>query len=240
MDLRQTRIMVCDDEIAGIKVMLHLLSKLGAVNIVHFQDPVAALRYLRTTEVDLAFIDINMPKLDGLNFARQVDTLGTELVFVTAYAEHALASYDVEALDFLTKPVSPERLKTTMDRFLRKKVKDGQRLEARSEPYMRITEAGAVKKVPIHDIQYIQTANKYIVLHCLSENIVWRKTLSQVLTLLPDSFVQIHRSYAINTSWLDKAYCSDGKWQALMLDKTCLPVGKNYRDNLLGKKVEKT
>lgn len=244
--LTHCKILICDDEPAGLKVMQHLLQQKGFHNIQSFNDPVAALRYLSTTQVDLAFLDINMPKLNGLNLAKQLQSVFTQLVFVTAFAEHALASYDVEAMDFLTKPVSPERLEKTMQRFSMRyqqaalvskqdsfdKTADSNGSTTDNGDFIRVTGTSTEYQIGFQELKFVQAANKYVVLHCIGDNVIWRNSLSQLMSQLPQQFVRIHRSSLINITWLDRLSYEDNRWWAVMLDSTRLPVSRQYKSQL--------
>lgn len=230
--LQDIEVVVCDDEVAGIKVMQHLLAQLGVEKVTCFQDPVLVMRYAQFTKVDLAFLDINMPKLNGINLAKQLDKAGTNIVFVTAYANEALNAYQVDALDFLTKPVSPERLLTSIARFSRRSGTSNPHLSKDGTHDFVLKEAGEQRHINSNDIIFIQSADKYVVFHCLNENFVWRKPLSELEQLVPDAFVRIHRSTIINRIWLDRLTYRNGRWWAVMMEKTELPIGKRYKPNL--------
>ncbi|WP_112182471.1 MULTISPECIES: response regulator transcription factor [Paraliobacillus] len=114
------KVVIIDDEFAMHLIMKRMLAKIDNVEIVgSFQDTTIAFSYLKNCKVDLVFIDINMHKENGLDFAKRLRESGwrTRLVFVTSHKEYALSAFDVHAYDYIVKPLSQERLTTTIERF---------------------------------------------------------------------------------------------------------------------------
>ena len=101
---------IVDDEQGAIEILSTFVNKVGWLELsAAFSDPLEALNYLSNEQIDLVFMDINMPDLDGLQLARLVQKMGVEIIFCTAYPEHAVESYEVQALDYLLKPIPFEK-----------------------------------------------------------------------------------------------------------------------------------
>ncbi|MEC0226714.1 LytR/AlgR family response regulator transcription factor [Paenibacillus alba] len=115
------KVIIIDDEWAMHLIMERMLAKLSGIEIVgSFQETTAAFSYLEKHEVDLIFIDVNMPRENGIEFAKRLRESGSlkKLVFVTSYKEYASAAFEVYAYDYIVKPVEPDRLRKTVQRVL--------------------------------------------------------------------------------------------------------------------------
>jgi DNA-binding NarL/FixJ family response regulator len=132
------KVAIIDDEKAMHFVMKHILAKCKDVEIVGcFQETAAAYSFLSSHDVDLIFIDISMPRENGLDFAKRVRESGwqAKLVFVTSHKEYALAAFDVYAYDYMVKPISQARVLSTIERALSEtKAREGEGADSRSYP----------------------------------------------------------------------------------------------------------
>lgn len=116
---RHLEIAICDDEKSGLKVLDYELKQLGITKLSHFSSPFELIDNLDFINPDGIILDIEMPSLDGIEAAKRLKNHPAQVVFVTAHPNYALKSYDVEALDFLTKPIKPEHLDRSMRRLLK-------------------------------------------------------------------------------------------------------------------------
>jgi two-component system LytT family response regulator len=121
------KVVIIDDEKVMHLIMKRMLAKVENVEIAgSFQETTSAFAYLANNEVDLVFVDINMPRENGLAFAQRLRESGRylKLVFVTSHTEYALSAYEVHAFDFMVKPVNQERLHITIERALVEKLEN--------------------------------------------------------------------------------------------------------------------
>ncbi|MGB4577147.1 MAG: LytTR family DNA-binding domain-containing protein, partial [Paludibacter sp.] len=188
--------------------------------------------------VDLMFVDINMPDLNGLDFVKSLKNK-PYIIFTTAYSEYALEGFKVDAVDYILKPIS-------YDEFLRavNKVRDRMttKAAATSETVTMNKESLFVKseykliRIQLADIKYIESANEYIQIHLETEKPI--TTLVRLKTIegeLPkDKFMRVHRSFIVN---LDKVKVIDRN--RIVFDKVYIPVGEQYKDEFQ-KFVDKT
>jgi len=118
------RAIIVDDEELSLKRLKKILSESGGIEICRtFLNPLEACEFLKTIPVDIVFLDISMPEINGIKLSRLMLELddSIELVFVTGYDEYAVQAFDTGALDYLLKPVTPERLSKTLDKIRRRR-----------------------------------------------------------------------------------------------------------------------
>ena len=202
------------------------------------QSAYEAIEFTDQQPVDLMFVDINMPDLNGLDFVKSLKNK-PYIIFTTAYSEYALEGFKVDAVDYILKPIS-------YDEFLRavNKVRDRMTATATatSETVTMNKESLFVKseykliRIQLADIKYIESANEYIQIHLETEKPI--TTLVRLKTIegeLPkDKFMRVHRSFIVN---LDKVKVIDRN--RIVFDKVYIPVGEQYKDEFQ-KFVDKT
>jgi DNA-binding LytR/AlgR family response regulator len=207
----------------------------------------AALEAIEREKPDVAFLDIRMPGLTGLEVAEEVaDRLGDEapaVVFVTAYDEFALKAFELAAIDYLLKPVTAERLSVCIERIKKGKgdlVSQVQKLvENEKKPPttpLRILRAGAgdtVRMIPIEEVCYFQASDKYTAVATREGESLIRVPLRELLPQLPpERFAQVHRGTIVNLDEVAAAVRDDSGRISLKLRnrKETLPVSRIYAD----------
>lgn len=202
------------------------------------QSAYEAIEFTESQTVDLMFVDINMPDINGLDFVKSLKNKPF-IIFTTAYSEYALEGFKVDAVDYILKPIS-------YDEFLRavNKVRDRMMstTAATAATVIMNKESLFVKseykliRIQLNDIMYIESANEYIQIHLDAEKPI--TTLVRLKTIeaeLPkDKFLRVHRSFIVN---LDKVKVIDHN--RIVFDKVLIPIGEQYKDEFQ-KFVEKT
>jgi len=202
------------------------------------QSAFEAIEFTEQQPVDLMFVDINMPDLNGLDFVKSLKNK-PYIIFTTAYSEYALEGFKVDAVDYILKPIS-------YDEFLRAVNKVRDRITAigttPAETVSMSKESLFVKseykliRIQLADIKYIESANEYIQIHLETEKPI--TTLVRLKTIeaeLPkEKFMRVHRSFIVN---LDKVKIIDRN--RIVFDKVYIPVGDQYKDEFQ-KFVDKT
>lgn len=160
-------------------------------------DATRALSLLRDTACDVVLLDIGLPGLDGLQLASALRALprAPAVVFVTAHAEHALRAFELDAADYLTKPVARERLRSALQRV-------GQRLRASdpataagdATPLLVVSDRGRLLRLPLHEVLYLKAELKYVTLRTPQHSYVLDDPLSELEQRLGDGFLRIHRN----------------------------------------------
>lgn len=190
------------------------------------RNGIEALRLIEKTRPDIAFLDIKMPGLSGMEVARRISR-NCRVVFITAYDQHAVEAFENEAIDYLLKPVTPERLKKTVQR-LQEQIQ-GPSTSSRDIPailehmlvdlqkkgaprylrWIKVQENDSLKLVPVDEVYYFESRYKYTVVATLGGEYLIRKTIHELETELdPDKFWRIHRSTIVNAAYIDKVSSS--------------------------------
>ncbi|MBL0727704.1 LytTR family DNA-binding domain-containing protein [Piscinibacter sp. HJYY11] len=155
-----------------------------------------ALVWLAEHRCDLVLLDIHMPGLDGTQLAARVKQLpqAPAIVFVTAHAEHALQAFDLEAVDYLTKPVRRERLHAALQRVVQRAGAARPAADAGEEPVIVVSELGRKVRVPVSEVLYLKAELKYVTLRTATHTHVLDDALTDLEQRLGDRFLRIHRN----------------------------------------------
>lgn len=189
-----------DDEPKALEVIKSHVSKIDYLNLLNvFTDPFKAINFIESTPVDLIFLDINMPDIDGIKFLKHLKNK-TLIIFTTAHSEYAIQSYEVEAIDYLLKPFDFSRFLTAVN-----KAKERISVNTIQEEYFFISTGNQKKRLFYKEVLYIQAEGNYVMYHTANDKTLVRTSISETLELLPKSmFIQIHRSTIVSLHCIDK------------------------------------
>ena len=184
-------------------------------------DAIAAMEYLRTAEVDVLFLDIHLPRLKGLDFLRTLKYY-PQVILTTAYPDYALESYELGVVDYLLKPIAFPRFMQAANRLQR--AQNAALVTTQKEEDIIL----AVNKEKIRlrkkDILYIEGMREYVAVHTISERIVVKNSLKNMLAMLGSAFLQIHKSYLVAKSRITTLSAT-----SLTVEGNKLPIGRQYR-----------
>ena len=218
------KIVVVDDEPAAIELIQKYLSKFDFCYLVaSYRNGLHALQFLKSNSIDLLFLDINMRFIDGLELAKLIPP-ETKIIFITSYAEFALESYEIGAIDYLLKPISFERFEKSLFRAKDLFINDQW---VSSEIYM-IKSGSQIHRVEMESILYLAKDGNYMIYHLPDQKILARETIQEALDKLPDHFFQIHKSYIIN-----KRQVNSFDREQVMIGMDNLPIGQVFRKEAL-------
>lgn len=197
------RVLLVDDEALARMRMTHLLADCGdpATLVVgeaaHGQ---ATLEWLGQNSCDVVLLDIHMPGMDGLALAQAIKALPEPpaVIFITAFSEHAVEAFDLEVVDYLTKPVRRERLQQALekaDRWLL--VRREQQASGLGEVLL-IQDRGRTERVPVADIVYLKAELKYVTVRTVAKSHIYDGSLSDLETRYPQRFVRVHRNALVS------------------------------------------
>tara|TARA_R110002167_G_scaffold13754_5_gene56588 strand:- start:269 stop:943 length:675 start_codon:yes stop_codon:yes gene_type:complete len=211
--------LVVDDEELARTLMATYIEKLEFLELVGTaENPLEAMKIMNEQQIDLLFLDIQMPELKGTVFAKTVNA-DTKIIFTTAYSEYALEGYELNALDYLLKPITFERFIAAVNKFGSVTVKE-------VEASMIIKSGYDLHKVKFADIRYIESDSEYVNYFTTGKKIMSNQSLKALENLLPKSmFIRVHRSYIIN-----KTYVTGLKGRDLILSEELIPVSDSYYD----------
>ncbi len=207
------RILIVDDERPARDKLRRLLAQeadVGAVD--EARDGVEALEKIESFRPDVAFLDIQMPEVSGIEVAASLPSPAPLIVFATAFDQYALKAFDANAIDYLLKPYDKARLQRALVR-VRERLKAPRELPAfdTGQPLRQllVTERGVTRIVRVEQIQWIETADNYVVLHTQGEQPLLRQTLSGLLDKLGPRFVRCHRRAAVQLDWIESVAALD-------------------------------
>ena len=243
------RILIVDDEQPARDKLRRLLGQCeGGAGFVldEARDGVEAIERVAADRPDLVFLDIQMPEVSGLDVAASLAAPAPAIVFVTAFDQYAVAAFDANAIDYLLKPYDLARLQRALERVrLRTAVTTTPTAEtAASEspvsplPPQRllITERGVTRVLAVADIDWIETADNYVVLHCADRHPLLRQSLAALLDNLGPGFVRCHRRAAVQCALIEHVVVNDkGDGELLLRGGARAPCSRQYRAEVMAR-----
>ncbi len=227
---------IVDDEQAAIDVISNYVRKIPSLQLVRtFRNPLEALHYIKNEPIDLAFVDIRMPELSGLELMKLAGD-ACQFIVTSAYEEYALEGYQYNNIDYLVKPVSFERFVRAVQKA--KKIQQPDTNERSGfDDYVFIKTESRIQKVALNDILFAEGLGNYITLHTTKGKFVALLNVKDLEEALPtDLFLRVHRSYIISLNKIDFV-----EGNQIFLDKeTSIPLGDTYKHQLwtaLDKKI---
>ncbi|WP_145854982.1 LytR/AlgR family response regulator transcription factor [Pedobacter suwonensis] len=220
---------VIDDEPLAREAMKKLIVQLPELQFkAEFSHSDTALTYIKTNKIDLIFLDIQMPGVDGISFARMItDTI--QIIFTTAFYSYAVESYELNAVDYLLKPIKTERFKKAVEKaivYQNLLKRASASVDQINLEYFFIRSEKKVMKVSFADVLYIEGLKDYVILHTKSQKIIAAMNIKTIQGQLPqDIFIRVSKSYVINKRNID--YFDNN---TVYMDLHEIPIGNSYRD----------
>lgn len=219
--------MVVDDEPLAIKILENYIAQLPheLELVATARNGLEAFELLQQHPVDLLFLDIQMPQLTGLELIKSIETQ-TKVVFTTAYRDYAVESYELNAFDYLLKPVALERFLKVIEKCKQARPTSPVRQESIAhEPFVFFKSDKKVFKVNVKHILYVESFKDFVVIHTTSEQIQTYQGISQIEQLLPeDAFLRIHRSFIVALEHIHSFSAT-----AVQIGSVELPIGRTYK-----------
>lgn len=224
--MKRTCIIV-DDEPPAIRLLEKYVERIPFLEkLAVFSDPLKALEFLNTNTVDVVFLDIQMPQLTGLQLSKIVGD-NVKIIFTTAYPDFALEGFDLNATDYLLKPIAFERFYKAVSK-LGPEDKTASVPATMAEEFLFIKTDGKNKftRVFLNDILYVEALQNYVSINTINGAVITHSSLKNILDLLPaSSFIQIHRSYAVAVKHID----TTDSFSVFIKEKE-LPLGNTYKE----------
>ncbi len=228
---------IIDDEPKAIEIIERYALSTPFLNLLQsFRDPMDAINFIHANKVDLIFLDINMPNVSGVQIATLFHDK-TSIIFTTAYSKYAIEGFELNAVDFLVKPIS-------FDRFLRaiikamelKQLKENNLntaekiIPAENEKPLFIKSGTKIHKINLSDILFLEKEGNYFNIHLVSnKKILIRMNFFDVFRYIPNSsFIRIHKSYIINIQHIDTI-----EGQTVIINGNKIPISAAYKQELL-------
>ena len=227
---------VVDDEPVAREILENHLERIDSITVVaSCKSAMEAFKIINTHPVDLVFLDINMPDISGLSFARSMSK-EYKVIFTTAYREYAVDGFDLKAVDYLLKPISFERLLQGINKFFEESSvivpRQSEEIHIEKDDYIFVRSDRKMVKVNFKDIVFIESLSDYIKIHLEGQKVlVTRDTLSNIEARLPiGNFIRIHRSFIVSMHKIE-TFTSD----TIGIGKHEVPISRSYRDAVIEK-----
>ncbi|WPQ61413.1 LytTR family DNA-binding domain-containing protein [Chitinophaga sancti] len=215
-----------DDEPLALDVLKEYIQLIPEVTLFKtFTSKEKAKNYLSDYPVDFIFLDIEMPDLNGVDFYRSL-TRKPPVIFITAYSNYAVAGFELDAVDYLLKPIDPERLQQSVNRVLLRM----KNIQPDVQSFLTIRHKYQLKNILLSEILYVEGLNDYVKIFTRQESkpIIALMSMKEIAMKLPQQiFLRIHRSFIIPVSDI-VSYNS----KMVQLKSIALPIGDTYRTNI--------
>jgi two-component system, LytTR family, response regulator len=227
---------IVDDEPLARDVVRRYIQMIPALKLTaEFGNAIDASMFLQEQSVDMIFLDIKMPQLSGVEFVRSLRNV-PKIIFTTAHKDYAHEGFELDATDYLLKPIRFDRFLKAVNKALPQKQQElethGINNGEKSNPaisFIYLRAERKIKKVPLDDIIYIESDRDYVKVFIENGYIITRQTIASLEAMLSESqFVRIHRSFIVSVSKL-KSFTNE----TVEIGNKELPIGKLYRNNFL-------
>ena len=216
--------MIVDDEPLALELLEGYILGHGGMHLVaKCANAVLAFDWLLREKIDLVFLDIRMPAINGIQFAQSLKE-PPAIIFTTAFPEYALSGFELDAVDYLVKPITYERFERSVQKLLR----PGRITEAPAKTaYTYFKVSGHLVKVMHADLVLARSIKDYILLQTKNGNYLVHMTMKYISELLPSaSFARVHRSYLVNRTYIDVI-----DKNSIRIGGESIPIGESYRSS---------
>jgi len=214
--MSRTKCIIIDDEELARGLLKTYVEKVGTFELIgSFESALDALQIIKTEAIDLIFLDIQMPDLKGTDFAKLVDAK-TKIIFTTAYSEYALDGFELNALDYLLKPITFERFLTAVNKLEANNSNE-------SQTTITVKSGYDLHKLNLEEITHIESDSEYVIFYTGNNKVMSNQSLKSLERSLPNNFMRVHRSFIIN-----KNKVTGLKSRDLILSELRIPVSDSY------------
>lgn len=243
MPRAKIKCLIVDDEPPALRILEAYVAKIDFLELCFSgTKPLEALAKIEEGGIDLAFMDIQMPELTGIQLSKIVKEK-TSIIFTTAYPQFALESYDLNALDYLLKPIEFSRFYEAVNKFSSKQTLDEKpstevKNSESSSNHLFVKTDGKnnFERIVVSEIQWIEAMKNYVVIHSRDGKIVTHSTLKNMEESLPqESFVQTHKSFIVAINQIEK---TDSL--SVYIGEKAIPIGDTFRKTFFSRIGDKS
>lgn len=222
---------IIEDERPAVEVLTHYISRVEFLKLKGvYTNAVQSMPMMNAGEIDLIFLDINLPTISGLDFIRTANP-SAGIILTTAHAEFAVTSFELEVIDFLLKPFSYERFLKAVNRFLKLRMPgqvapaiEAQAEERKDSGFIFVKSNKKMVKVYLKDILYIESQKNYLMISTTQSSMLLYQSISEMAERLPkDLFLRTHRSFIVAIAHITSFSAS-----SVTINEKEIPIGKNY------------
>lgn len=222
---------IVDDEPLAIEIMESYVAKVDQLKLEGtFRNAVSAFTFLQTHPVDLIFLDIQMPKLSGIDFLKTLKN-PPKVIFTTAFRDYALDGFELEVADYLLKPIPFDRFLKAVAKVLHQPVAQNTNSAKAdvADNYVYFKVDKKMIKTKMSDILFIESVKDYVKVKTGEKEIVTQQKISYLEESLPkEQFLRIHRSFIVNRERIDAYSATD-----VEIGKIHVPIGRNYKNDVM-------
>jgi len=228
--------MIIEDELPAQRVLKNYIEDVPYLELDGvFKSPVEAMEKLQTEDIDLLFLDINLPKISGLNFLRSLNH-PPKVIITTAYPDYAHEGFELDVVDYLLKPFSFERFLKALSKLKNEtgeEAADKRNERIASQRYAFVKADKTLHRVDFDRILYIESDKDYVKIVTEDKNLMLLQTLKHWGKMLPDNeFARVHKSFIVNIAHIDKIAGNQ-----IIIRSETIPIGRHYKKEFL-KKIE--
>jgi DNA-binding LytR/AlgR family response regulator len=224
---------IVDDEPIAREILENHLSKINTIKVIaSCKNAIEAFNEINSNSIDFIFLDINMPEISGLSFAKSINN-NIKIIFTTAYREYAVEGFDLQAVDYLLKPISFERLLQAVNKYLGENAL--QILEKSNEIFQEKSDFIFVRsdrkmiKINFSEINYIESFSDYLKIYLNDKTIVTRETISSLEAKIPKTdFIRVHRSFIVSITKIN-SFTNE----FIEINKKAIPISRSYKKDVL-------
>lgn len=227
---------VVDDEPLAREEMISLIEEISELKIIgNFSNAPAAMDFLKSNQVDLIFLDIQMPEVTGIEFAKQLGQQ-TLIVFTTAFSNYAVQSYDLGAIDYLLKPIDKPRLEKAIQKAItyqnllsENTLKNS--VESSDKDFLLIKSDRRFYKIKLDDVKFIEGLKDYVVIHTASQKLITAMNLKTIhQKIISESFMRVSKSYIVNFNHIESF---DN--HTIYIEESEIPLGEIFKSEFFAK-----
>lgn len=226
---------IVDDEPVAREILESHLRKVDAVNVIATcKNAIEAFNQINSNQIDLIFLDINMPEISGLSFAKSINK-NIKVIFTTAYREYAIDGFNLQAVDYLLKPISFERLLQAVNKYIGESnvevVNSSLEIQQEKVDFIFVRADRKMMKINFSEINYIESFSDYLKFHLDEKILITRETITSIEAKLPKTnFLRIHRSFIVCIAKIN-SFTNE----FIEVNKKALPISRSYKKDVLTK-----
>lgn len=220
------RCVIIDDEPAAREILEKYIGDTPELHLMGVcKNAIEARTFIKEQEIDLIFLDVNMPRLSGIEFLKS-STVTPQVILTTAYSEYALEGYELDVIDYLLKPFSFERFLKAVDKA------SGQvQKKTLQENFITVKADGKLYRLSAEEIIFAESQGDYITVHAVEKKLTFHQTLKDFYGQLPEAlFSRVHKSYIVSLSKIDYL-----EGNMIKMGSHKVPVGKAYKEAFMEK-----
>ncbi|MEL4457055.1 LytTR family DNA-binding domain-containing protein [Lutimonas vermicola] len=223
---------IVDDEPMAREILENHLKRIEAIDIVgSCKNAVEAFNIINLQSIDLIFLDINMPEVSGLSFAKSINKK-IKIIFTTAYREYAVDGFDLKAVDYLLKPISFGRLIQSINKYKNEnspyQQEEEREISYEKSDFIFVRADRKMVKINFDELDYIESLSDYLKIHVNNKVIITRETISSIEAKLPkQDFMRVHRSYIVSINKIQSFTP-----EFIEIKNKAIPISRSYKNDV--------